>query len=373
MNHRLWFHLVISFGIIIIAVSSWGEGNPLLLFACTGLFLCSVLLPLIKSERGKVSLELLHVSFLVYITWTISNILVVFIYITMKLFYLSYDSGHTRKTLFIPVIIQSIVIIATVAAVHTYIEASYIAILYLVFLLQWYLQQRWKQEAKEKEAMYRGVLREYKQQKYKVDGLTIQIKEEERQRIARNLHDSLGHSLAALVMQLEGALIQYDKPEGKTAVEQAKNLARETLSTTRQSVHKLYDEPVSGVPAVIQLLKRYELEQQFHIEMTVKPGVHKLQLNREQAVVFYRTVQEALTNVMKHAKEKKVSIYLTIEENNWLVVEIQNERVTTNTIHEGFGLTTMRQRVEQCGGYLALTTQGETFILQCKLPIQGGE
>jgi signal transduction histidine kinase len=182
---------------------------------------------------------------------------------------------------------------------------------------------------------------------------------QERNRIAREIHDALGHSLTAFNLHLDAALrlLERDPPKAKTLLEEAQFVGKSTLRDVRRSVAVLRTDPLQGrsLHEAIQ-----SLCQDHACTTTVLPQ-YQLQLTRSlspaQTTVIYRVVQEALTNIAKHAQAQTVVIELT-QQGNRIVLEIRDDGVgfSPGQTHLGFGLQGMRERMMNLNGTLEIQT-----------------
>ncbi len=185
---------------------------------------------------------------------------------------------------------------------------------------------------------------------------------QERNRIAREIHDGLGHILAAQTIQINNALLFWQSHDkALTFVKQAKQLGSEALQEIRRSVSVLRSNPLQGQSlefAIEKLLK--DFQHTTGIEPSYKTYL-PLPLPTEVSTAFYRVVQESLTNIGKHAQATAVTVqlyqqagilYLAIEDNGKGFNPIQN---TT-----GFGLQGMRERATMLGGQFNLSSQPGT-------------
>jgi signal transduction histidine kinase len=177
---------------------------------------------------------------------------------------------------------------------------------------------------------------------------------EERTRIARDMHDAVGHSLTSLIVQMQAMryMLERDPAQATQALEDMLVVARQGLQDIRTSVHSLAEDQSSlGILPLKALLARMEastsIRYSFHTSMADE---HKdTQLNG----ICFRVLQEAITNVIRHAKASEVEVNLTSESGNW-VLRIRDNGISTTRrkINEGFGLKVMRARVEEIGGQL---------------------
>jgi signal transduction histidine kinase len=181
---------------------------------------------------------------------------------------------------------------------------------------------------------------------------------QERNRIAREIHDSLGHSLTALNLHLEMALkLSQIKPEQSYAVlKEAKRLGSVALNDVRQSVSALRSDPLKDRDLTTAI---YKLADEFNRSNQIQPACDlnlPPNLPHPIAISIYRIVQEALTNISKYAQATKVSIEIQTYPTELKLRIIDNGCgfiPTNNTT--GFGLQGMRERV--------LSLQGEFEII----------
>ena len=206
-------------------------------------------------------------------------------------------------------------------------------------------------EIQEKLAIANRRLRQY--------ALTIenQATLQERNRIAREIHDSVGHSLTAQSIQLENAALFLGKNQEKAAyhLQQARQLGKDALQNVRQSVATLRNHPLKNrsLPVAIeQLIQEFKHNSSiviaFKINLSTPPSI-------EITTAIYRIVQEALTNISKHSGATQVHLIL-VEKNNRIYLQIKDNgqgfNPTENTT--GFGLQGMRERTEALDGKFEL-------------------
>ncbi|WP_404784683.1 sensor histidine kinase [Altericista sp. CCNU0014] len=198
---------------------------------------------------------------------------------------------------------------------------------------------------------------------------------QERNRIAREIHDSVGHSLTAQSIQLENVALwlSEDRQRAGEHLQKARRLGKEALQNVRQSVATLRQPPLQGQSFRDAIQK---LMQEFERTTGIQTAIHlpaTQQLPTEIAIALYRIVQEAMTNVAKHSQATEVSLTLTQSSTALELIMEDNGRgfdPTQNTT--GFGLQSMRERAEALGGSFDLTSQpGRGCRLHLNIP-QGG-
>ncbi|WP_100372308.1 sensor histidine kinase [Bacillus sp. FJAT-45037] len=216
-------------------------------------------------------------------------------------------------------------------------------------------------------------LSEYRKMKRRIASDEKAARQEERTQIARDIHDSVGHKLTALMMQLEVARLQADEPTA-SKLSELKELAKESLEETRSAVKALQLDEVGGLPAIINLIRKLEAENFLRIQFSLKPGVFSAPLGNEQMIVIYRAVQEALTNMMRHSEGRDVTILFEAPAQEVFRFEVINPLKQEKTFTEGFGLLAMRERIEKVGGNLDVYQANQQFIVRGALPLhQRGE
>jgi signal transduction histidine kinase len=185
----------------------------------------------------------------------------------------------------------------------------------------------------------------------------------ERNRLGREIHDVLAHSLGALSVQLEAAHAvletSKDQDRARRLVEKAHGLAVEGLEETRRAVHALRDEPVDLAEQVAALAAR----EGAGLTVLGQPRA----LSTDAGLAVYRAAQEALTNARKHAPGTEVWVRLDFSPET-IVLVVNNGATGTVASSSlagtggGFGLRGMRERVELVGGRVRAepTTSGWT-------------
>jgi signal transduction histidine kinase len=211
-----------------------------------------------------------------------------------------------------------------------------------------------EKQAKEELSIANQRIRSYALRAQEIGGL------QERNRIAREIHDSLGHSLTALNLHLEMALkLSQLKPEkSREVLAEAKRLGSIALSDVRQSVSAMRSDPLQNqdLPTAIQ-----KLADEFEFSNHLKPLCHldaTPDLPQPIATTIYRIVQEALTNISKYAQasEVQIEIYRRLTELELRIIDNGQGFVPTNNM-TGFGLQGMKERVLSLQGRFAIISE----------------
>jgi signal transduction histidine kinase len=193
----------------------------------------------------------------------------------------------------------------------------------------------------------------------------------ERNRIGREVHDVLAHSLGALSVQLDAADALLENGDGSTKarelVQQARRLAVQGLEETRQAVHALRDEPVALAEQLASLAARDGAE----LTVTGAPRP----LAADAGLALYRAAQEAVTNARKHAPGASVSIRLDFDPKSTTLRVTNGLCPDTDTASElkttggGFGLQGMRERIELLGGQVVAEPSALGWTVQVAVPV----
>jgi signal transduction histidine kinase len=204
---------------------------------------------------------------------------------------------------------------------------------------------------------------------------------EERNRLAREIHDTLAHYLTVVNVQLEAAekLAPNQPARSLEAVGRARRLTLECLQETRRSVGALRAATIEelALPGALVQLTR-EFGESTGIDVTLDLGnVATLRLSPEAAQALYRTVQEALTNVQRHAHATHARVTIAAP-NGVVTLRVEDDGVGPKPYQdadarEGFGLIGLRERVALLGGQLDFGPGHHAgACLTVTLPIEAG-
>ncbi|MEV4510485.1 sensor histidine kinase [Dactylosporangium sp. NPDC049525] len=194
---------------------------------------------------------------------------------------------------------------------------------------------------------------------------------DERARVAREIHDVLAHSLSALSVQLEtaAALLEKDRAaDAAVLVERAGRLARDGLTETRRAVSALRGDPVPLGELVGALADGYRTDLDATAAVTVSGTPRPLAA--EPGLALFRTAQEALTNVRKHAPGSAVAVHLEYQADAVrLTVRDDGAGGAAATLPAGgHGLAGLRERVGLAGGTVTAAPDGAGWRVDARIP-----
>jgi signal transduction histidine kinase len=196
----------------------------------------------------------------------------------------------------------------------------------------------------------------------------------ERQRLAREMHDVLAHSLSGLVLNLEGARLLAAQgganPHVGDAIDRAHRLARSGLEEARRAIGMLHDDALPGPERLADLAAEFEGDTGVPCKVTVT-GDTARDLGTDGRLTLYRVAQEALTNIRKHARPGRVELHLAYGASGTrLTIEdfgTCGERPASFD-ETGYGLTGMKERAELLGGTLTAAATGGGFLVELWVP-----
>ena len=198
---------------------------------------------------------------------------------------------------------------------------------------------------------------------------------EERQRMAREIHDTLAQGLTGIITQLEAAQRTGQEGERERRIGNAKQLARDSLAEARRSVQALRPQALEGArlpDALTAETARWSATTGIKAEVTTTGDARPL--HPEVEVTLLRVAQEALANVAKHAGASHAGVTLSYME-DVVTLDVRDDgsgfrQNGTPLPGGGFGLTTMRQRVTRLAGHLEIESEpGGGTAISASVPL----
>ena len=188
----------------------------------------------------------------------------------------------------------------------------------------------------------------------------------ERVRIARELHDLVGHHLTALTLNLE---VVTHLVEGKALdhVQQAHSLAKLLLSDVREVVSDMRQDDLVDLSSALRTLVEGVPTPQIHLDL---PSA-ELMVQPERAQVLLRSAQEIITNSVRHAQARNLWIRLATARDG-LAMSARDDGRGVPELHSGNGLTGMSERLLALGGKLEIESgRNAGFTLHLWMPLEG--
>jgi two-component system sensor histidine kinase UhpB len=200
--------------------------------------------------------------------------------------------------------------------------------------------------------------------------LQLRAQEEERKRVARDLHDEVNQALTAILLRLE-ALTQIAPPRLKEELTETKGLANQAMGELLQLARQLRPTALDDhglVPAIQEQLRRFKA--QYGIETSLSTEGELDDLGSDQQLVLYRVTQEALNNVVRHARASSVSVQIA-RANGAVALEVADdgEGFSVNDSRRGLGLDGMAERARLVDGEFELdAAPGRGTTLRLRVP-----
>lgn len=197
---------------------------------------------------------------------------------------------------------------------------------------------------------------------------------EERNRIAHDIHDAVGHSLTSIVVQLQALryMIKDNSDEAEKTIENMIAVSRKGLSDIRTSVYALAeDKSTLGVAPIRALISQIEASTSIQCNFTSEVD----NIPVEISAVFFKIVQEAITNTLKHSEATSIEVIIKSNSDNYFLSVADNGKLSGNNIfYEGFGLREIRERAKEIGGKVSFeANKPHGFKITAEIPKQFGE
>jgi len=188
----------------------------------------------------------------------------------------------------------------------------------------------------------------------------------ERLRISRDLHDSLGHALTALSLQLEVAS-HLAQGRANEHVAEAREQAKKLMADLRAAVSALREGAALDLRPALAALAGSVSRPRVHLAIPEDIGVH----DAARAHALFRCVQEIVTNAVRHARAENLWIGLE-RDRGVLVLKARDDGAGASALAAGHGLIGMRERLEELGGRLEVETgDARGFAVRVFLPVPG--
>lgn len=196
----------------------------------------------------------------------------------------------------------------------------------------------------------------------------------ERNRISREIHDSVGHRLSAIVIQL-GAFERItagDNPELSQMAGELRTYAADSLTDVRKILSDLQPVALTDtqlVPALEELIK--EFRHATNIDIELNDNITDLSLNEKIELALYRAVQEFLSNAARHGRATEIRIRIHwVAKEETLILSMRDNGVGAERYVPHQGLRGIAERVEELNGEMSIeTAPGEGFFTRISLPL----
>ena len=195
----------------------------------------------------------------------------------------------------------------------------------------------------------------------------------ERNRLAREIHDTLGHTLTGIIAGIDAAMAVADvSPETlKRYLSLVSDVARQGMTDVRRSVNELRPDALEQgdlLSAIHKMISQMGAASKVDITLDNRAG--RLSFGEDEEKIIYRIIQESITNSIRHGKADTVRIRVT-REYNIVTITIRDNGIGAPDIEFGFGLTHMKERLDMLGGKIHVDGS-DGFCVVAEIPIRWG-
>lgn len=196
---------------------------------------------------------------------------------------------------------------------------------------------------------------------------------EERNRLSREMHDTIGHMLTSLIMGMESLRRSMAPGTEKSKMETLLSLTRAGFEDIRKHIHDIQTEQTDlPLPVLLDDIARV-FAQQTGVKIELEQLGDPIPVPRQGRFTFMRCLQESLTNSVRHGQADRITVMLYFEKDR-IVLQIRDNGTGSEALQPGFGITGMQERLEALNGSLQLKSDSRNgTIVTCSLPYQSQE
>lgn len=195
----------------------------------------------------------------------------------------------------------------------------------------------------------------------------------ERNRLAREIHDTLGHSLTGIITGIDACVMLMDiAPEAtKEQLKAIADVARQGVKDVRRSVKALRPDALETMDlkgALIRMMEETKRSTSVEIDYQIETKLKNF--NKDEEDIIYRIVQESITNAIRHGKADRIEVRIE-REFNMLKIHLKDNGIGCSHVQKGFGLHHMEERLNMLKGSLSYSGD-DGFTVDARIPIRWG-
>ena len=216
----------------------------------------------------------------------------------------------------------------------------------------------------DKERQYRYELEQAKAKLLNSSREAAHVAEiKERNRIAREIHDHAGHSIAGILLQLQASskLFDRDRDKSKELLDKSIGELSSSLEHLRDTVHNIKPSESLGIEYIKKIVENYT-----YCPVNFTWGGDFNQLSAGQLEILQTNIKEALTNTSKYSNATRVDISIDIND-KFIRLYIKDDGSGCKQIKEGLGISGMKERIANVGGSISISSEGG-FMIVCIIP-----
>jgi signal transduction histidine kinase len=193
----------------------------------------------------------------------------------------------------------------------------------------------------------------------------------ERNRMARELHDTVGHTFTSVIMGMDAALylIEVAPDKAKEQLEKLRTVTRNGLEEVRRSIHEMapQDDDLLTSEQMSQLAREFAAQTGTVIRVDVSGTEHEVP--QQVRWTLLRCLQESLTNAKRHGEAGNVIVKLAFTPQH-VELSVEDDGIGSDKLQNGFGLTAMRNRIAALQGTLQVSSRlGQGTNVTCRIPV----
>lgn len=191
---------------------------------------------------------------------------------------------------------------------------------------------------------------------------------EERDRLSKDLHDTVGHSYTSILMGLETLRTEVNTSEGEQKIDSLLKLTRSGLDDVRKYLHHVgsSQDSLTLMQSLQKLVDDFQTFSKVKVRLRMFGEAYSI--SKQAKMTLYRCLQESITNAIRHGQASKIVITLHYEE-KLIRLEVQDNGLGTEDLKAGFGMNAMKERASNLQGQVYFYSKpGEGTLVTCSLP-----
>lgn len=358
MSKKLWFIkscLILIIGVLFLGLENViGMRRIYLISLFAGILIMSYIR--YKKSDARLVLTLVLDGFFVLLIGLFSRYVVnYYVYILYMLILAEGSYSYDIKYAKFPVVVISLLTIYHYYALLMYrmnlgtVSEILFMVLINILIVVTFILARQQQSARLKVEKLNEELRSTNHQLEKLTRLEV------KHQIARDIHDTFGHDMMGLIMEIEMAdvLMDEDLKEAKVMLNSAKSSARKGMKTIRKVVETLRNDDSIISETLDEMVAVFSKRMPIEVHVSIDKSIY----NQSKKIhdTLYRLVQECMTNTVRHSHASLMSIEISIEEK--IEFSISDNGIGFNELQLGYGLTGMKERIELIGGQITFSSE----------------
>lgn len=193
----------------------------------------------------------------------------------------------------------------------------------------------------------------------------------ERNRVAQEIHDSLGHSLTALIMHIDYVenIVDKDANKARDIIVKIQDMARNSMKDVRKAIYALkeHEESIAFIDSLNELKRNLSISQKVKINYNVSRNVEEM--SPDMKSILYKTIKEGLTNSIKHGNATVINVEIK-ESDSKILLQIKDNGLGCDKFKIGNGLSGIQKRIDSLKGEVTYTSEKDHgFIINIEISL----